>query len=86
MHLGYPNYGFQMFKFSKFIALRLVFLIQDEKEKWMWIKPPPVSRKQANSENQDDTRKKRKVRRTHASSMRDRLLKGIVSSVPLSNH
>ncbi|KAK1373260.1 hypothetical protein POM88_029453 [Heracleum sosnowskyi] len=47
----------------------------DEKEKWMWLKPPPVSGKQANSQNIENTRKTRKVRRTHGTSMKDRLLK-----------
>lgn len=48
----------------------------------MWLKPPPVSGKLANSQNPELTRKTGKARNTHASSVKDRLLKGIVSALP----
>lgn len=51
----------------------------------MWIKAPPVSKEKENSQNLEDRRKARKWR-THASSMRARLLKGIVSSLLKFDH
>lgn len=41
----------------------------DENERWIWVKPQPVSG------NAEDTGKTRKTRRRHATSVKDRLLK-----------
>lgn len=48
----------------------------------MWIKPPPESRKQADSGNLQDGNSTRKVRRhTQTQSVRARLLKGVFSNL-----
>ncbi|XP_074353184.1 E3 ubiquitin-protein ligase ORTHRUS 2-like isoform X2 [Apium graveolens] len=47
----------------------------DEKERWVWLKPPPVSGKQASSQDTEVIRKTGKARHKHASSIKDRLLK-----------
>lgn len=68
-----------------FVAQRIYFM-QCQQGIWKWLKPPPASRKQADSRNLGDGKGTKKGRhQKQTKTIRERLLKGMVFSKILSD-
>ena len=61
-----------------------IFNSQEEKESWVWKKPPPRSRKQVITGNPEERKRvRREIKSAQYMSVKEKLLKGLVSLLTL---
>lgn len=62
------------------IIYLFIFHFQEEDARWKWKKPPPLSKKTVDTGKSEDGKKARKaIRKAQNTSIREKLLKGLLS-------